>query len=116
MYQKVTIIGNLGGDPSMSYTQDGTPVTSFNVATNEKWNADGEKKERVTWWRVSAWKTLAEPCNEYLHKGSKVFVEGTLTADATTGGPRIWQKDGEAHASYELRASTVKFLDSRQEE
>lgn len=113
MYQKVIIVGNLGGDPTMRYTQDGTPVTSFSVATTEKWTADGEKRERTTWWRVTAWKKQAETCNEYLAKGSKVLVEGTMQADEH-GGPRIWKaQDGTPRASFELRADAVKFLSSK---
>jgi single-strand DNA-binding protein len=115
MFQRVSIIGHLGADPTMKYTEDGTPVTSFSVATSETWKKDGEKKQRTTWFRIQAWEKLAEPVNEYLHKGSKVFVEGVLTPDPETGSPRMWEKDGVAHTSYELRAQTVKFLDSRQE-
>ena len=116
MYQKVIIAGNLGGDPVMRYTADGTPVTSFSVATNETWTdrASGEQRKRTTWWRVTAWKRLAETCNEYLSKGQQVLVEGTMTVDSDTGGPRIWSgQDGQPRASLELRALTVKFIGGR---
>ena len=116
MFQRISIIGNLGTDPVMRYTEDGMPVTSFSVATNEQWGSGEEKKKRTTWFRVTAWQKLAKPCNDYLRKGSKVFVEGTLTPDPETGSPRVWEKDGKWHTSYELRAQTVKFLDSKQEE
>ncbi len=116
MFQRISIIGHLGADPQLRYTEDGTPVTSFSVATSEQWKKDGEKKTRTTWFRVQAWDKLASPCNEYLHKGSKVFVEATLMSDPETGGPRTWEKDGKYHASFELRAQTIKFLDSKQEE
>ena len=114
MYQKVIISGNLGGDPVMRYTASGDPVTSFSVATSEKWtDKAGERQERTTWWKVSAWRKLAELCNEYLSKGRQVLVEGTMTVDEN-GGPRVWTgQDGEARASYEITASVVKFIGSR---
>ncbi len=115
MWQKVSVIGFLGAEPILRYTEDGTPVTSFSVATKEQWKTSDGKKERTTWFRVQAWDKLAEPCNEYLRKGSKVFAEGTLTPDIETGGPRVWEKDGKYHASYELRAQVVKFLDPKTE-
>jgi single-strand DNA-binding protein len=112
MYQKLILIGNLGRDPEMRYTADGTPVTNFSVATNRRWtNADGSQGEETVWFRVSAWRRLAEVCNEYLEKGRQVLVEGRLNADHATGGPRVWTgRDGEARASYEVTALTVKFL------
>ena len=111
MYHKVTVIGNLGGDPEMRYTQDGTPVTSFSVATNRKWkNKDGSQGEETVWIRVSAWRRLAEVCNQYLSKGKQVYVEGRLTPDKETGGPRIWTaNDGQPRASYEITATEVKL-------
>jgi len=116
MYQKVIIAGNLGGDPVMRYTADGTPVTSFSVATNERWSdrETGERRERTTWWRVSAWRKQAEICNEYLSKGRQVLVEGTMTVDPETGGPRIWTtQDGQPRASLELTAREVRFIGGR---
>ena len=116
MYQRVIISGRLGGDPVMKYLQDGTPVTSLNVATSERWNKNGEKMERTTWWRVSVFGKQAEPCNQYLSKGSAVLVEGTITVDSETGGPRVWTgTDGNPRASLELRASGVTFLSSKGE-
>ena len=112
MYQKVTITGNLGGDPEMRYMQDGTPVTSFSVATNRNWtNSDGSQGEETVWFRVSAWRRLGEICNQYLSKGRQVYVEGRLTPDKGTGGPRVWTaNDGTPRASFELTAQEVKFL------
>lgn len=112
MYQRVMIIGNLGSDPELRYTAQGDAVTSFSVATNQKWTGkDGQPVEEVTWFRVSAWGKQAESCNQYLSKGRQVFVEGRLTPDRETGGPRLWEgKDGQSHASFELRAFTVQFL------
>ena len=117
MYQKVIIIGNLGGDPQMRYTPEGTPVTSFSVATNRKWTRpDGTQGEETIWWRVSAWRKLAETCNQYLSKGRLVYVEGQMRPDKDTGGPRVWTgNDGTPRASYEITAFTVKFLGGRGE-
>ena len=117
MYQKIIIIGNLGRDPEMRYTAQGTPVTNFSVATSRKWtSADGTPGEETVWFRVTAWKRLAETCNQYLTKGQRVFVEGQLTPDPATGGPRVWtRQDGSAGASFEIRAFTVKFLGGRAE-
>jgi single-strand DNA-binding protein len=115
MYQKVIIVGNLGRDPEMRYTQDGTPVTSFSVATNRQWtNADGSRGEETVWFRVSAWRRLAETCNQYLEKGRQVLIEGRLQPDRDTGGPRVWTgNDGVPRASFEITAYTVKFLGGR---
>ena len=117
MYQKVTIVGNLGNDPEMRYTGSGVPVTTFNVATNRRWtSAEGESREETAWFRVSAWRGLAETCNQYLSKGRQVLVEGRMVADKETGGPRLWTgNDGVARASYELNALTVRFLGGRGE-
>jgi single-strand DNA-binding protein len=117
MYQKITIVGNLGRDPEMRYTPQGTPVTNFSVATNRKWtNADGTPGEETTWFRVSAWGRTAEVCNEYLSKGRQVLVEGQLRPDPQTGGPRVWTgNDGIARASFEVTARTVRFLGGRGE-
>jgi single-strand DNA-binding protein len=118
MYHKITIIGNLGRDPEMRYMPDGTPVTNFSVATNRRWtNQDGSPGEETIWFRISAWRRLAEVCNEYLSKGRQVYIEGTLRPDPNTGGPRIWtRQDGTAGASFEVTAQTVKFLGGREDQ
>lgn len=115
MYQKIIIVGNLGRDPEMRYTPQGTPVTNFTVATNERWtNPEGQQQERTTWFRVTAWRRLAETCAQYLTKGRQVLVEGRLNPDPQTGGPRIWTgSDGVPRASYEVTALAVKFLGVR---
>lgn len=117
MYQTTIIVGNLGRDPEMRYTPSGQAVTSFSVATNRQYtNNAGETVKETIWFRVSAWGKQAETCNQYLKKGSKVLVEGRLTADPATGGPRIWTgQDGSARASFEVNAQTVRFLSSRGE-
>lgn len=112
MYQKVVIVGNLGRDPELRYTAQGDAVTSFSVATNRRWTSrDGQPGEETAWFRISVWGKQAEACNQYLSKGQKVLVEGWLTPDRETGGPRIWtDNEGRPRASYELRAITVQFL------
>lgn len=117
MYSTVIIVGNVGRDPEMRYTPSGQAVTSFSVATNRQYtNNNGESVKETTWFRVSAWGKQAETCNQYLRKGSKVLVEGRLTSDPATGGPRIWKaQDGSSRASFEVNASTVRFLSTRTE-
>jgi len=117
MYQSLTIVGNVGKDPEMRYTPSGQPVTSFSVATNRQYTANsGETVKETTWFRVTTWGKTAEVCNQYVKKGSKVLVEGRLTADGSTGGPRVWTaQDGTPRASFEVNANTVRFLSSRGE-
>ena len=117
MFHTIIIVGNLGKDPEMRYTPSGQAVTSFSVATSRKYtSSNGEQINETIWFRVSAWGKQAEVCNQYLKKGSKVLVEGRLTPDKNTGGPRIWQKqDGTSGASFEVTAGTVRFMSSRGE-
>ncbi len=116
MFQTVIIAGNLGGDPDMRYFPDGQAVTNFSMATSKKWTdrATGESREATTWFRVSVFGKMAEACNQYLSKGAKVLVEGELKADPQTGAPRLWtRQDGTVGTSFEVNASTVRFLSSR---
>jgi single-strand DNA-binding protein len=115
MYHTLIIVGNLGKDPEMRYTPSGQAVTSFPVASNRKYtSSNGEQVNETIWFRISAWGKQAEICNQYLKKGSKVLVEGRLTPDKTTGGPRLWKKqDGSSGASFEVNAQTVRFLSTR---
>lgn len=117
MYQTIILVGNLGRDPEMRYTPSGQAVTSFNVAVDDSYTDNtGQRIKRTLWFRVSAWGKQAENCNNYLHKGSKVLVEGRLQADPNTGGPRIWNRqDGTAGASFEVNANTVRFLSAKGE-
>ncbi len=112
MYQRLILVGNLGRDPEMQYTASGVPLTNFPLATSRKWtDTQGQVKEETTWFRVSVWGQQAEVCNEYLAKGRKVLVEGTLIIDPRTGGPRLYErKDGTPGVSFEVRATTVRFL------
>jgi single-strand DNA-binding protein len=117
MFQTVILVGNLGRDPEMRYTPSGQAVTNFNVATNRQYtDSNGQQVKETIWFRISTWGKQAETCNQYLKKGSKVLVEGRLTADPATGGPRVSKKqDGPSGASFEISASTVRFLTSRGE-
>lgn len=104
---KVIVIGNLGRDPELRYTQSGQAVANFTVATNENWtNKAGEREERTEWHRVVAWGRVAELCAEYLAKGRTVYVEGRLQT-------REWEdKEGQKRRSTEIVAQTVQFLGS----
>lgn len=110
MYQQLTIIGRLGKDPELRYTPTGTPVCTFNVATDRVWNNDqGQRQEETTWHRVTAWKKQAEICAQYLGKGSMVLVTGTVKAQG------FITREGTPAASLELRADQVKFLSTKKD-
>ncbi len=112
MFHTIIIVGNLGREPEMRYTPSGQAVTSFSVATSRQYTSNaGQQVKETIWFRVSAWGKQAETCNQYLHKGSKVLVEGRLTADQATGGPRVYaRQDGTYGSSFEVSASMVRFL------
>ncbi len=117
MHQRLILIGNLGRDPEMRYTPQGTAVTQFQVATSRKWtDAQGALHEETAWFRCATFGKLAEVCNQYLAKGKKVYVEGQLVCDPKTGGPRVYQRrDDTAGASFEVRATLVRFLSPKGE-
>jgi single-strand DNA-binding protein len=106
MYHKILLVGNLGRDPEMRYTPNGQQVTSFSLATSDKWTGhDGQTQERTIWWRVTVWGKDAENANQILKKGSKVLVEGRMTPDPKTGNPRVFtRQDGSSGAAYEVTA------------
>jgi len=118
MYHTIIIVGNLGRDPEMRYLPSGQAVTNLNVATNRQYTgSDGNQVKETIWFRVSVWGRQAETCSQYLRKGSKVLIEGRLTPDPATGGPRIWtRQDGNPGANFEVSAATVRFLSSRAED
>ncbi len=113
---KVIIIGNLGRDPEMRYTPNGEPITNFPVATTERWtDRNGERVEKTTWVKVSAFGKQAEITNQYLAKGKKVYIEGSLNSD-DKGNPKVFErKDGTFGASYEVRLKSFEFLSPRGE-
>lgn len=114
-YHIVILAGNVGRDPEMRYTPSGQPVTSFSIATNRQYTSNnGETVKETIWFRITTWGKQAEICNQYVKKGSKVLVEGRMNADPATGGPRVWTaQDGSPRASFEVTASNVRFLSSR---
>ena len=80
MLNKIMLIGNLGRDPELQVTSDGTPVTKFSLAVSRSYKSrTGEAKEETEWFNIVAWNKLAEICEKYLHKGSKIYVEGRIT-------------------------------------
>ena len=106
---KIQIIGNLGNDPEMRFTPQGTAVTNFNVAVTRRWSgSDGNPGEETIWFRVSAWNRLAEICNQYLTKGKQVYIEGRIRAPQT-----FTDRNGAVRASLEITAMDMVMLGSR---
>ena len=105
---KVILIGNLGRDPETRYTQSGSPVANFSVATSESWNdrQSNERQERTEWHNVVCFARLAEIAGEYLRKGSKVYIEGRLSTSS-------WEKEGQKHYRTEIIAREMQMLDGR---
>ena len=109
MYQQITLIGNLGNDPEMRYTPSGVAVTTFNVAVNRRWtNQEGQSQDKTTWFRVTAWRKLAETANQYLTKGRQVLVVGEV--EEVRG---FIDRDGNPRGSLEVTANTIKFIGQR---
>ena len=110
-YQYTIIIGNVGRDPELRYTPSGAAVCDFSVAVSRRWTDrnSNEQREKTTWFRVSAWRNLAETANQYVHKGMQVMVAGEIDASAYAG------QDGQPRASLELTARDIKFLGRRGE-
>ena len=108
MINKVIIVGNLGQDPEKKVAENGTVITTFSVATTEKWKNknSGENIEQIEWHRIVTFRRLADICAEYLRKGSKVYIEGKLQT-------RSWEKDGVKKYSTEIVAREMKMLDSK---
>ena len=110
MYQQITLLGFAGGDATMRYTPDGVPVAHFSVAVNNRYtNAAGELIDEVTWFRVTTWNRSAETCSEYVKKGQFLLIVGEIKP------PHTWiDNEGQAQASLEVTARTVRFLPSSQ--
>lgn len=107
---KAMIIGRLGQDPDVRYTQSNTAVANMSIATSERYkDKQGEWKERTEWHRVVAWGRTAEICQEYLSKGSQVYIEGPIQT-------RKWEdNDGQTRYSTEIKALTMTMLDSKKD-
>jgi len=105
---KVMLIGNLGTDPEMRYTANGSAVTTFRLAVSRSFGGDGERREETEWFTVVSWNKLAELLGQHLQKGRKVYVEGRL-ASRSWDGP-----DGQKRYRTEVVANQVLFLDRPQ--
>ena len=105
---KVILVGNLGRDPELRYTQGGQAVANFTLATNEKWSdKQGNPQERTEWHRIVVWGKQGENCAQYLQKGRSVYVEGRLQT-------REWEdREGNKRTTTEINAQTVQFLGGR---
>ncbi len=106
---KVILIGNVGGDPEVRYLPSGNRVTNITLATSETWKdkQTGQNQERTEWHRVVFFNRLGEIAGEYLHKGSKVYIEGALRT-------RKWQaQDGQDRYTTEIVANEMQMLDTR---
>ena len=106
---KVILIGNVGGDPETRFMPSGGAVTNLTVATSESWKdkQTGQQQERTEWHRVVFFNRLAEIAGEYVRKGSKIYIEGSLRT-------RQWEQDGVKRYTTEIVASEMQMLDSRQ--
>ena len=108
MLNKVMIIGRLGRDPELRYSQSGSPVCTLNIATDESYTDNsGQKVEKAEWHRIVVFQKAAENCSQYLAKGSLVFIEGRLET-------RKWQdQQGQDRFATEIKAQRVQFLDRK---
>jgi len=105
MLNKIMLIGNLGRDPEMNYTQNGTALTKFSLAVSRSYKtSSGEKRDETEWFNIVAWDKLAETCNQYLHKGNKVYIEGRLTQRKYT------DKEGNQRTAVDVIASEMEML------
>ncbi|MGH2495289.1 MAG: single-stranded DNA-binding protein [Ktedonobacteraceae bacterium] len=105
MLNKIMLIGNLGRDPELQVTPDGTPVTKFSLAVSRSYKSrTGEQKDETEWFNIIAWRQLAETCEKYLHKGSKVYVEGRLSQRKYT------DREGAQRTSIDVTITEMEML------
>jgi single-strand DNA-binding protein len=105
MLNKIMLIGNVGKDPELQLTSDGTPFTRFSLAANRSYtSSSGEKVEETEWFNIVVWRQLAEICERYLHKGSKVYLEGRLTQRKYT------DREGLQRTNVEVIANEMEML------
>ena len=111
-FNKITLVGNLGRDPELRYTPQGTPVCSFSLATNErrKDRTTGENNDITTWFRVTLWGRQAEVASQYLTRGKSVYIEGRLRVEEYT------DRDGKPRHSLEVNATDMQFIGGRGED
>ena len=110
-FNKVIIVGNLGRDPELRYTAQGTPVCTFSLATNERRkDRNGEMQDQTTWFRVTLWNRQAETASQYLQKGRQVYIEGRLRVEEYV------DRDGKPRQSLEVTATDMQFIGGRGDE
>jgi single-strand DNA-binding protein len=108
MLNKIMLIGNLGRDPEFNVTPEGTPVAKFSLAVNRVYKSrSGEKKEETEWFNIIAWRQLAETCEKYLHKGSKVYVEGRFSTR------KYMDKENIQRTAMEVTINEMEMLDTK---
>ena len=104
-FNKIILVGNLGRDPELRYTPQGTPVCSFSMATNERRkDKSGEMQDQTTWFRVTLWGRQAETASQYLTKGRPVYIEGRLRVEEWT------DRDGKPRHTLEVHATDMQFI------
>ena len=107
-FNKVILVGNLGRDPELRYTAQGTPVCSFSIATNERRkDRNGEMQDQTTWFRVTLWNRQAETASQYLQKGRPIYIEGRLRVEEYV------DRDGKPRHSLEVHATEMQFIGGR---
>ena len=107
-FNKIILVGNLGRDPELRYTAQGTPVCSFSMATNERRkDQNGEMQDQTTWFRVTLWNRQAETASQYLQKGRQVYIEGRLRVE------EYIDRDGKPRHSLEVNATDMQFIGRR---
>jgi single-strand DNA-binding protein len=104
-FNKITLVGNLGRDPELRYTPQGTPVCNFTMATNEKRkDKSGESQDVTTWFRVTLWGRQAETASQYLTKGRPIYIEGRLRVEEWT------DRDNKQRYTLEVHATDMQFI------
>ena len=104
-FNRIILVGNLGRDPELRYTTQGTPVCSFSVATNERRkDKTGEWQDHTTWFRVTLWGRQAETASQYLQKGRPIYIEGRLRVEEWT------DRDGRPRYGLEVHATDMQFI------
>ena len=111
---KVIVVGNLGGDPELRYTKNGTPVASFSLASERRVKVSGNWEKKTIWYRCTVWGKRAQAIVDYLAKGDGMAVEGELSFDVNTGSPRMYTgKDGVVRASFDVRVTDWDITNHR---
>lgn len=110
-FNKIILVGNLGRDPELRYTPQGTPVCSFTLATNERRrDKSGETQDQTTWFRVTLWGRQAETASQYLTKGRPIYIEGRLRVEEWT------DKDNRSRYTLEVHATDMQFIGGKGDE